>query len=209
MKRIKRVCLCLAVILLASFLAIVFAGFAVKNDEEYVHKGVIRLHVVANSDLNEDQELKLKVRDAVLENLTPALKNVKNQEEGRDYIITHLKEIEGIAEKEVIKYGKDYDVKAYYGVFPFPPKKYGLLYFPAGNYEALRIVIGKGEGQNWWCVLFPPLCFVDIAKKDILDKDEILTEGKKMEITFKLKSKEVLEMALKRLKEGAKLAFKK
>lgn len=209
MKRVKKVLFCLVVILIAGFFAAVFSGYAVKSDEKYVHEGVIRLHVVANSDAKEDQELKLRVRDAVLKNLMPVLEKVNTHEEGKDYIISHLKEIEEVAQKEVQKYHKEYRVKAYYGVFPFPPKKYGLLYMPAGNYEALRIVLGRGEGQNWWCVLFPPLCFVDIAKKDLTKEEEILLNGEKIKITFRLKSEEMLKMALNRLREGARIAFKR
>lgn len=133
------------------------------GDVEDLSTKIIRFHVIASGNSPKEQELKLQVRDAVLDALEDDLSKMKDIEEVRNYIKSHLKNIETIARKEVEKSGKDYEVKAFFGKFPFPVKTYGFITLPAGEYEALRIVIGEGKGKNWWCILFPPLCFVDIT----------------------------------------------
>ncbi|TYP49235.1 stage II sporulation protein R [Thermosediminibacter litoriperuensis] len=163
-----------AIILLAMFAAIIggsgIAGGRLDGektvsgiDVEDISSKIIRLHVVANGDSPEDQELKLRVRDAVIKALEKDLAKVEDIDVSREYIKAHLTDIEEIARREIKKSGKDYSVRALFGRFPFPVKTYGFITLPAGEYEALRIIIGKGEGRNWWCVLFPPLCFVDIT----------------------------------------------
>lgn len=132
-------------------------------DVEDFSSKIIRFHVVASGNSPKEQELKLRVRDAVLDALKDDLSKMEDIEETRNYIKSHLKNIEMIAKKEVEESGKDYEVKVFFGKFPFPVKTYGFITLPAGEYEALRIIIGKGEGKNWWCILFPPLCFVDIT----------------------------------------------
>jgi stage II sporulation protein R len=124
---------------------------------------LIRLHVIANSDSPEDQELKLKIRDDIINALDEQLGNMDDINESRKYIKNHLKDIEQIAKRQINESGKDYSVNAVFGKFPFPIKSYGYITLPAGEYEALRVIIGNGKGANWWCVLFPPLCFVDIT----------------------------------------------
>lgn len=141
------------------------------------HEGIIRFHVLANSDSAEDQTLKLKVRDGVLEAINEDMiretmkqyedgeKYVKkvelDPEESRKYIKEHLTDIEETAESIIHENGYSYDAEAELGVRWIPEKNYGDMTFPAGNYEALNITIGEGAGQNWWCVLFPPLCLID------------------------------------------------
>ncbi|MCG0276412.1 MAG: stage II sporulation protein R [Thermosediminibacteraceae bacterium] len=171
----KKTVIALTVILLLALIAAVIGGSGLAGgrfdgekrvsgiDVEDLSSKVIRLHIVANGDSPEEQELKLRVRDAVIKTLEKDLSKVNSIEATREYIKTHLKDIEEIARKEVEKSGKDYGVKALFGRFPFPVKTYGFITLPAGEYEALRIIIGKGEGKNWWCILFPPLCFVDIT----------------------------------------------
>lgn len=130
---------------------------AVKGPEE-----LIRFHVLANSDTEEDQALKRAVRDAILKEVSPRLAESSSLEESREILVGLRPEMEQIS-KEVIKsWGKDYSVTTDYGNFIFPTKSYGSLILPAGEYEAVRILIGEAKGSNWWCVLFPPLCFVDI-----------------------------------------------
>jgi stage II sporulation protein R len=130
---------------------------------------LIRLHVLANSDSPEDQALKRDVRDVVLNYMRDRLKDSQNIEQTKNIINEDLEKLNDIARKEIEKQGKNYNVKAMLGSFPFPTKAYGDVTLPAGMYEALRIVIGKGEGSNWWCVLFPPLCFVDATHGTIPD----------------------------------------
>lgn len=125
-------------------------------------ENLIRFHVLANSDSPEDQELKLKVRDKVIEAMSIDLEKSKDVNETRNILVASLREIEEVAKEEIEKNGKSYSVKASLGEHNFPTKRYGNVVFPAGTYEALRIEIGKAKGQNWWCVMFPPLCFVDV-----------------------------------------------
>lgn len=129
---------------------------------------VIRLHVVANSDDAADQALKYRVRDEIVAALGPLLAPAGDCGESRELVRQRLPEVVRLAEETVRREGFDYPVQAELGRFAFPPRLYGELYFPAGEYEALRVVIGKGEGANWWCVLFPPLCFVGTASGSTL-----------------------------------------
>lgn len=130
----------------------------------YNPHNLIRFHVIANSDSERDQALKRRVRDLVVQRMTPEFSNAKNLNEARTIAKSHLGEIKEIAMKEIKLWGKDYPVSVMLGNFDFPVKTYGKLTLPAGNYEAVKVVIGEGQGANWWCVLFPPLCFVDVSK---------------------------------------------
>lgn len=138
----------------------------IQND---IANEVIRLHVLANSDTNFDQALKLKVRDEVLKNMSTKLNNAKNKSQTRKILNDNLEQIKQIALHTVVDNGYDYDVKVLLSNDNFPTKKYADLTLPSGNYESLKIIIGKGQGHNWWCVMFPPLCFVDVTKKTVPD----------------------------------------
>jgi stage II sporulation protein R len=131
--------------------------------DAYQKHELIRFHVIANSDSEMDQALKRKVRDLVVQQMTPEFAKAKNLTEARAVAKEHLAEIQAIAGKEVEAWGKSYPVTVQLGRFDFPVKSYGEITLSAGNYEAVRVVIGKGQGANWWCVLFPPLCFVDVS----------------------------------------------
>ena len=126
-------------------------------------EGVVRFHVIANSDSSADQELKLAVRDEVLDYLRPELENVQDKKIAAQIIKSRLSQIEEVAAGVLRSQGCSDQVKAYYGVFDFPATAYGEKNFPEGKYEALRIVLGSGDGKNWWCCLFPPLCYVDLT----------------------------------------------
>lgn len=126
-------------------------------------KELIRLHVLANSDSFSDQALKLKVRDGVLSYLAPYLENIDSVEKAQSILVEHEKDIEGVATQIVLNSGAAQSVQVQLGTFEFPIKSYGEMTLPAGKYEAMRILIGEAQGKNWWCVLFPPLCFVDIT----------------------------------------------
>ncbi|MFZ5351250.1 MAG: stage II sporulation protein R [Bacillota bacterium] len=169
---------------------------------------LIRLHVVANSDSPEDQELKRKVRDEVIDRVSPRFESLKSIEEVKQLIADSLSEIESIAQEVIVKNGKSYSVKAELGDFDFPTKQYGSLTLPAGTYQALNIKIGNAEGNNWWCVMFPPLCFIDIAhgvvpqetmsrlRESLTDEEYelLLSAETEQEIPVKLKFK-ILEIA--------------
>lgn len=154
--------------------AALMTGMTYRYNELLSNEDFIRFHVVANSDSEEDQALKLKVRDKLIEKINNDLvrlavaeadaddeKASLNIEESRVYIKENLDAIEAAAEEIVREEGYDYDVRAEFGVSWIPEKTYGSVTFPAGNYEALKILIGKAEGHNWWCVLYPPLCLID------------------------------------------------
>lgn len=128
---------------------------------------LIRFHVLANSDSDEDQKLKLKVRDAIIEYLTPILKESKSLDESREILNREDKKVKEIANKIIKENGYNYKVESTFDRENFPDKTYGNIMLPQGNYEAYRILIGEAEGQNWWCVMFPPLCFVDVTKGKI------------------------------------------
>lgn len=141
---------------------------------------LIRFHVIANSDSNKDQKLKLKVRDEVISYLQPKLENSKSIEESEKIIKSEYKALEDISKKVISKNGYDYGVKINLQYSDFPAKQYSSVVLPAGKYKALKIIIGEGKGRNWWCVMFPPLCFVDdqngvIDEKTDKKLKEILT----------------------------------
>lgn len=120
---------------------------------------ILRFHVLANSDTIADQNIKLKVRDAVGIYLGPLLEQSKSLEETKTIVSDNLSSIIDVAEQTLENYGYDYTVSANIAKIPFPEKTYGEFSFPKGKYEALQIVIGEGKGQNWWCVLYPNMCF--------------------------------------------------
>lgn len=122
---------------------------------------IIRFHVRANSDSEEDQRLKLIVRDEVIDYLENKLSVAATLDDAKNILYYCKDEIEQIAENTIFQEGYKYSVRVYFEKTYFPMKTYGDMVFPAGKYEAFRIDIGDSEGRNWWCVLFPPLCFVD------------------------------------------------
>lgn len=142
---------------------------------------LIRFHVIANSDSDKDQKLKLKVRDEVISYLQPKLENSNSIEESEKIIKNEYKTLENISKKVISKNGYNYIVKVGLEYSNFPAKQYSSVVLPAGKYKALRIIIGEGKGKNWWCVMFPPLCFVDdqngiIDEKTDKKLKEVLTE---------------------------------
>jgi stage II sporulation protein R len=193
------------------FLLVLFFIFGIINyfymnaDRELadVADKLVRLHVIANSDSVEDQDLKRKVRDEVIKQMSPKFEGLKDVTQVRQVITENVGLIESIASKVVADNRKSYGVKALLGNFDFPTKIYGNLTLPAGNYQALKIILGNGEGQNWWCVMFPPLCFIDIAHgvvpeqtmeqlKESLNEEEykLLTAAKtEEEVPVKIKFK--------------------
>jgi stage II sporulation protein R len=141
------------------------SGLNYKDTEPvYSPDSLIRLHVVSNSDSSEDQELKRKVRDEIVTAVAPAFIKAENIESARVIAMANLDIIRETAAREIRAEGKDYPVKVELNSFSFPTKHYGPFVLPAGDYEAVRVTIGTGSGANWWCVLFPPLCFVDMTR---------------------------------------------
>ena len=164
---------------------------------------IIRFHVRANSDSDADQALKLKVKDNVVAYLTESMKASDSKTDSITYIENHLDEITAVADTTIKEEGYDYKATAYMTNEFFPTKVYGDVTIPCGNYDAFRIDIGSSSGQNWWCVLYPPLCFVEgsygvatdeskMLLKNILDEDEFNyisgTSSKNISFDFKLRN---------------------
>ncbi|TDF93563.1 stage II sporulation protein R [Paenibacillus piri] len=150
--------------------AVVYAAGASRAaaDSEAIPQESIRLRILANSDSPSDQWIKREIRDAIVERMNQWVKEPQGIDEARAMVRIHLPELDQLVGETLQRNGFSYTYKVELGVVPFPAKMYGSLVYPAGDYEALRVSIGAARGQNWWCVLFPPLCFVDseaIVKK--------------------------------------------
>ncbi len=194
------------------FLLCFFVSVYMDSTEAALSEGLIRLHVIANSDSEADQQLKLKVRDRILKECA-SLANDSQIEAVRADICTNLDYIEEIARDEIKKNGYDYAVKASYGMADFPEKRYGSITLPSGSYQALRVEIGKAEGKNWWCVLFPPLCFVDetcvsvseesndILRSQLGDSTYDMVTTDSAAVEFRLKSYEIWQMSKMKLRK--------
>ena len=153
-RRLKRVEI---VLMVAAALVLMSGALALQTQDQLADK-VVRLHVLANSDSEEDQALKLRVRDRVLERATELLEQSADRQEAEALLRGNLLELENLAAEEIAAAGYDYPVTAALTDTTFPTREYDGFTLPAGEYLALRIVIGEGAGQNWWCVVFPPLC---------------------------------------------------
>lgn len=144
------------------FLYIVLLSFNYSQAISYnLSDSVFRLHIIANSNSSADQELKLKVRDKIIEYMNTLTSSSSDKKDVISMVNNHLDSFKEIALNTIKENGYNYDVNIEIGNFHFPTKSYGDISFPAGNYDALKIEIGDAIGQNWWCVLFPPLCFVN------------------------------------------------
>lgn len=165
-------------ILETMFLLLLLAGGCLWKYEEYqlqqtqqeIAEKILRFHVRANSDSRADQALKLKVRDAVGAFMEQKLANAQDREQCGRIVQEYLPQIIHIAEQTVRQEGYTYAVTAQMKTVDFPQKTYGNYTFPAGNYEALNVVIGSGKGQNWWCVMYPNMCFHG-AVYEVVDED--------------------------------------
>ena len=166
-------------------------GVTEENVVEDISEKLIRFHVLANSDSDIDQDLKLRVKDEVLKYISPILNESQSLEESREILKREDKNIIKIAEDYIKSQGFDYTVETTLTRENFPVKEYGNIVLPQGEYEAYRILIGEGKGKNWWCVMFPPLCFIDVTKgqvaydetekkmKDVLSEEEFKSVNKK------------------------------
>ena len=171
-----------------------------ENVSTDIANSVFRLHVIANSDSKEDQDLKYKVRDSLLKYMKEICGDCKSKDEAIALVTEHQEEFKQIALQTINNEGYSYDVNISIGNFEFPTKDYGDISLPAGCYDALRVEIGEAKGQNWWCVMFPPLCFVDVTSgvvpeeskeqlEDNLSEEEyaLVSEDSDVKIQFKFK----------------------
>ena len=159
----------LLIFLLCLYIFISAHGYVLAVSED-LSEAVFRLHVIANSDLDEDQELKLKVRDKLLEYMNIICADCSTKEEAIVLAENHKEDFQKIAEETIKENGFDYPVKININNFYFPTKNYGDISLPAGFYDALRVEIGNASGQNWWCVMFPSLCFIDVSSGIVDDE---------------------------------------
>lgn len=194
-------------ILIATFTIIglyVLLGFLPIHSEAAIYDNVLRLHVLANSDSSADQSLKLEVRDRILEETATLFKDCKTKDEAREAVESNLDKIREIAEQTVREAGYEYGVSVSLGEEEYPTKNYEECCFPAGEYLSLRVMIGEAEGENWWCVLFPPLCldaagesrevFAEVGLTD--EQYSFITETDNAQYKVRFKLLEVIEGAL-------------
>ncbi|MGE7761901.1 stage II sporulation protein R [Peribacillus sp. NPDC097895] len=139
----------------------------------------IRLRILANSDTEEDQAVKRLIRDKVNQDITKWVAELTSLEDARDVITSHIPDIQATAEAVVKENGLEQSVKVDFGQAEFPTKLYGQYLYPAGEYEAVIITLGEGEGANWWCVLFPPLCFLDFSNGTAVSQSPIVEDEDK------------------------------
>ncbi|TCK93291.1 stage II sporulation protein R [Natranaerovirga hydrolytica] len=181
--------------------------------QEAIASELIRFHVLANSDSAEDQELKNKVRDAVLEEMDEMLATSESIEETRAIVTEKKNYIQSIAKDIITENHKDYTVEVTLEKENFPTKVYGDMVFPTGEYEALRILIGEAKGKNWWCVMFPPLCFVDVTHNVVQEDNTIpnenltMAEEKEMPVKVKFRLFDLLGQSNERHSEKRTGAF--
>ena len=191
-------------ILILSFLFFIYTTICAFSYASYISQdisnSVFRLHVIANSDSDGDQNLKYMVRDSLLEYMNELCSNCSSKSEAISIAKENINNFKEIALKTIYENGFNYTVNINIGNFEFPTKNYGDISLPAGYYDALRVEIGSAQGQNWWCVMFPPLCFTDISSgivpedsksnlQDSLTDEEfaIVSDKNNFDIKFKFK----------------------
>ncbi|MCK1985076.1 MULTISPECIES: stage II sporulation protein R [Peribacillus] len=146
------------------------------EDTKVIPDEAIRLRILANSDAEKDQAVKRLIRDEVNKDITKWVEELTSLDEARDVITSHLPDIQATAEAVIKEQGLEQSVKVDFGQAEFPTKLYGQYLYPAGDYEAVIITLGDGEGANWWCVLFPPLCFLDFSNGTAVSQSPIVEE---------------------------------
>jgi len=200
MKRVRFVIL--IVIVIVSLFILQSKSSIVLEDKDTLTYGtddLLRLHIVANSNTLEDQRIKRDIRDEIIKKTSKLFVSLNNPFHAKAVVKENLSYIKGIVEDKLAEYNKDYKVSLKLGKFQFPTRSYGDTTLEAGEYEALKILLGKGRGENWWCVLFPPLCFVDSMdklsesdlKKLATNNDYLASED--MDVEFKFKFIEFLK----------------
>jgi stage II sporulation protein R len=193
MKLKIRAVLCLAAVLLLTVLC---------YEASAEQGGILRLHVIANSDSPEDQRVKLLVRDAILEYERSGLVSCQDSEQARAELMRNGSGILSAAEKVLRDEGMDYGVQLEMGAYEFPRREYDGVVFPEGNYDAMRVVLGDGNGKNWWCVMFPPLCVIDAGDPD---QREALEKYKK---TGSVEFESLIAKLIDYIKQNKKAEFK-
>lgn len=193
----KRIICIVAALVFAGIVTGIFGEVKAAQVQQKIATEVFRFHVIANSDSEEDQALKMKVKENVINYMKEQLPDSQSAEETKEWAAAHLEEIENVAGETLRKEGCRDSVLAKVVNCYFPDKTYGDVTFPNGNYDALRIEIGEAKGQNWWCVLYPNLCFIDAVHavvpeegkeelKEVLDEEayDMVTTTSKFKIKW-------------------------
>ena len=154
------------IILFAIYILTSCYFYAIKSSTN-IEREIFRLHIIANSDSKEDQNLKLKVRNNILSYMNTICKSVNSKEDAINMVQNHIYDFKEIANKTIIENGFNYTSIVEVGNYKFPTKHYGDIALPSGYYDALEIKLGSNSGQNWWCVLYPSLCFTDVSSRII------------------------------------------
>ena len=194
------------VFILAATIMLVIAGGRLYSDSEerQLQKGIasniIRFHVRAESDSKEDQWLKLQVKEAVLAYISPVLSKSQSVDESRQLLYNESENIRNVAAATLRSLGDESDVNVYFENCYFPMKTYGDMTFPPGEYEAFRVDIGEAQGTNWWCVLYPPLCFVDAVYGEVPEESKEELKGVLTEEEYSMVSGENVKFRFKYLK---------
>ena len=197
--------------------AIISVSLTVYSDamQENVAQNVLRLHVIANSDSEADQALKLRVRDRILTESALLFASCTTREDSKRIFAAEKARIEAAAQDEIISQGFSYPVSVSLAKTSFPMKSYDGITLPAGDYEAVRVSIGEAKGQNWWCVMFPPLCFVDGSVKEestaslrnaLGDEAAILTPASSNDVKIRFKIVDFMQNATHIIKEALRKA---
>lgn len=194
MKLFKRFLILFILFLSYTFICAFSYASSVSSD---ISDNVFRLHIIANSDSEEDQNLKLIVRDNIINYMKEISSDISTKEEAIDIISSHLTEFHYIATQTIKEAGYDYSVNLSIGKFDFPTKEYGDISLPSGIYDALRIEIGEANGHNWWCVMFPTLCFVDVSSGKLDDNSKGILESNLSDEEFSLVSEDTFAVNLK------------
>ena len=194
------------VFILAATIMLVIAGGRLYSDSEerQLQKGIasniIRFHVRAESDSKEDQWLKLQVKEAVLAYISPVLSKSQSVDESRQLLYNESENIRNVAAATLRSLGDESDVNVYFENCYFPMKTYGDMTFPPGEYEAFRVDIGEAQGKNWWCVLYPLLCFVDAVYGEVPEESKEELKGVLTEEEYSMVSGENVKFRFKYLK---------
>lgn len=182
----------LKMVIILTFLLFLYSSICAisyaQNISTDIANSIFRLHVIANSDTEEDQNLKYMVRDNLLKYMNSICENCKTKEDAIAVVEKNKTAFEQIAMNTIKEEGYDYCVNINIGNFEFPTKDYGDISLPAGYYDALRVEIGEAKGRNWWCVMFPPLCFVDISSGVVPDESKEFMKNNLSEEEFALVS---------------------
>ena len=184
------------IVLFAIFIFSTIISYSNSVHEDLANN-IFRLHILANSDSKEDQILKLKIRDGILEYMQEINKTSNSKSQTIQNTSQHLDEIKTKCEEILKENNSDYKINLEIGNFYFPTKHYGNISLPAGKYDSLRIEIGKAAGQNWWCSLFPPLCFIDISSGYLSEEDSKILENNLTEEEFMIISSSDPDVKLK------------